>query len=78
MLGLAAHLADGGVEVDDELLGPRPRPEGPRPAQGFGEHPVELADVAEGEGPQERAQGGGRHHPVTEDRPGGARRRMSA
>jgi hypothetical protein len=38
VLGLAAHLADGGVEVDDELLGPRSRPEGPRPAQRFGEH----------------------------------------
>ena len=52
VLGLAAHLADGGVEVDHQLLGSRSGPEGPCPAQRLGEHPVELTDVAEGEGPQ--------------------------
>ena len=73
VFGLAAHLADGGVEVDDELLGPRSRPEGPGPAQRLCQHPVELTDVAEGEGPEERAQRGGRHHPVPEHRLGGPR-----
>ena len=71
--GLAAHLADGGVEVDDELLGPWPRPEGPGSAQRLSQHPVELTDVAEGEGPQERAERRRRHHPVTENRLGGPR-----
>ena len=51
--------------------GPAPRAHARRSASR--EHRVELTDVAEGEGPQECAQGGGRHHPVTEDRPGGAR-----
>ena len=73
VFGLAAHLADGGVEVDDQLLGPRSGPEGPRPAQRLAQHPVELTDVAEGEGPEERAQRGGRHDPVTEHRLGGPR-----
>src|ERR1019366_5276800 len=73
VFGFATHLTDGGVDVDDDLLGPRARPERPGPAQGFGEHCVELADVSEGEGPEERAQGGGRHHPMTKHRPGGAR-----
>ena len=36
--------------------GPGPGPERPGPAQRLGEHGVELADVAEGEGPQERAR----------------------
>ena len=70
---LAAHLADGGVEVDDQLLGPRSGAEGPSPAQRLAQHPVELTDVAEGEGPEERAQSGGRHDPVTEYGLGGPR-----
>jgi hypothetical protein len=37
-----------------------------------GPAPAELADVAEGERAQERAQGGGGHHPVAEDLAGGA------
>ena len=49
VLGLAAYLADGGVEVDDELVGPRSRSECPGPAQRLAQHPVQLTDVAEGE-----------------------------
>ena len=47
---------------------PGPAPSAHARRSASAEHPVELADVAEGEGPQERAQGGGRHHPVTEHR----------
>ncbi|MHB8594277.1 MAG: hypothetical protein ACYDB3_08095 [Acidimicrobiales bacterium] len=53
VLGVAAHLADGQIEVDDEGIGARSRSERPRPAQALGEHPVESANVAEGEGPQD-------------------------
>ncbi len=67
-LGLAAHLADGGVEVDDEPTRPRARTEGPGPAKGFAEHPVELADVTEGERPQERSERGRCHHPMPQHR----------
>ncbi len=63
-LGLAAHLADGRVEVDDHLGRPGPRAERPGSSQRLGEHGVELADVAEGEGAQERPERRRRHHPV--------------
>ena len=67
-LGLAAHLADGRVEVDDHLVRPGPRPERPGPAQRLGEHGVELTDVTEGEGAQERAERRRCHDPVRKHR----------
>ena len=63
---LAGHLADGGVDVDDQPPCSRACPHRPRPPQRLAHHRLELTDVAEGEGPQERAQGGGGHHPVRE------------
>lgn len=53
------------VEVDHQPVGQHH--ERPGPAQDLGQHTVELAQVAEGEPPQERAQGRGRHHRVAED-----------
>jgi hypothetical protein len=72
-LGVAVDLADGGVHIDgDRLLGGA-GPSGPRAGeQGLG-HAVELADVAEGERAQERADGGWGHHLVAEHLGGGAR-----
>jgi hypothetical protein len=65
-LGVAVDLAHRGVDVDRQLLGARAGASGPGSGQeGLGD-PVELADVAEGERPQERAQGRGGHHPVPE------------
>jgi hypothetical protein len=44
----------------------------PCPAQYLCQYPIELADMTEGEGPEERAQRRRCHHPVTEHRPGGS------
>ena len=63
MLLLPVHLDDGRVEVDGHRLFPRTSPKRPRPSDGLGDHRVQLADMAEGERPQERAQRGRRHHP---------------
>ena len=57
VLGLAAHLTDGGVEVDDQPIAlPDRHPSTHARRSVSAEHGVELTDVAEGEGPQERAQ----------------------
>ena len=63
-LELAGYLADGGVDVDDQPGRPGPGAHGPGPAQRVARDGFELADVAEGEGAQERAQRGRCHHPV--------------
>ena len=71
VLGLAAHLTDGGVEVDDQPVRSRPGTERPRPTQCLGQDRIELAHMAERERPEERAQGGWGHHPVGQHRLGG-------
>ena len=52
---------------------PGPGSERPGPAQRLGEDGVELADVAEGEGAQERPERRRRHDPVSEHRRRGPR-----
>jgi hypothetical protein len=56
-------LADRRIEIDHHRSGARARPRRPRPADRLGDHRVELADVSEGEGPKERAERRGCHHP---------------
>jgi len=51
---------------------PGPRTQRPCPPQDLADDGLELADVAEGEGPQERAQRRGRHHPERQHRLGAA------
>jgi hypothetical protein len=63
LLQLAVDLADGRVEIDHHRLGARTGSERPGPSDRLGDHLVELADVSEGEGPQERAQRRRRHDP---------------
>jgi hypothetical protein len=71
-LVVAVDLADGGVHVDDHWAIAGAGARRPCPAQdGLGD-PVELADVAEGEGAQERLQRAWCHHPVAEHLGGGA------
>jgi hypothetical protein len=66
LLVVAVNLADRGVRIDGHRAVSRSGACLPRPGQhGLGE-PVELADVPEAEHAQERADGGGRHHPVAE------------
>ena len=65
-LGLAIDLAYGRVDIDYQPGRPRPRPQGPRPAQALGDDGVQLSDVAETERPQEVPQGGRGHDPVPE------------
>jgi hypothetical protein len=66
------HLADGGVDVDDQAALPGAGALGPGSLQHLAHHRFELADMAEGEGPQEGAQRGGGHDPMPEHRLGGA------
>ena len=63
LLQLAVDLADGRVEIDHHPIGARTGPQRPGPSDRLGDHLVELADVSEGEGPQERAERRRRHHP---------------
>jgi hypothetical protein len=67
---IPVDLADGRVHVDHQPVTTGARPECPSPAQTLGHHPVQLTDMPEGEGPQERAESGRGHHPVGEHRPG--------
>ena len=46
VLGLPAHRTDGGVEIDDQPIGPRACTQGPRPPQCLGEDSVQLPDMA--------------------------------
>jgi hypothetical protein len=69
---VAVDLADGGVHIDGHRLLPRPGARRPRPGKELLGGPIELADVPEGEGAQERPQRAGRHHPVAQHRRGRA------
>lgn len=62
---LARDLADGRVHVDDET---GRQGHGAPCAPHLADDRLELADVTEGERPQEGAQGRRRHDPVREDR----------
>ncbi len=64
-----AHGHSSGARSVDLPAGQTSRP---GPAQCFGQHPIELPDMTEGEGPQERAQDGRCHHPVGKHRLGGS------
>jgi hypothetical protein len=67
LLVVSVDLGDGRVDVDDQSAVTGTGARLPRPGE---EHPsgsVELADIAEGEGPQERPDGGRGHHVVSED-----------
>ena len=68
----ACHLADRRVDVDHEAIVAWSRPHRPGTPQHLGRHGLELADVAEGEGPEEGPERRGRHHLVTEHRRAGA------
>src|SRR5664280_2594308 len=70
LLLVAVDLTDGGVDVDGQRPCARAGTYGPGPGQHCLAQGVELANVAEGEGTQERAERGGGHHPVPEDPPG--------
>jgi len=67
LLVVAVDLADRGVDVDGHRAGARASAGCPRPGHHQLGHPVELADVAEGEAAQEGAERGRCHHPVAED-----------
>ena len=56
----------GGVDIDHQPAVPRPGAKRPRPAQALGDDSVQLADVAETEGPQGSPKRGGGHDPVPE------------
>jgi hypothetical protein len=63
LLVVAVDLHDRRVEIDRRGRGPRSRTERPGAADRCCDHRIELADVPEGERPQEGAERGGRHHP---------------
>jgi hypothetical protein len=64
LLVVALDLTDGRVHVDHQPGRARAGAERPRPAQHLTHHRLELADMSEGERPQECAERRGRHHPV--------------
>jgi hypothetical protein len=70
LLGFAGHLADRGVHVDHHPVVSRARSQLPRPGHDLADHRLELADMPEAERPQEDAQRGGGHHPMTQHPPG--------
>src|SRR5664280_1068836 len=70
LLLVAVDLTDGGLDALSEAVLTRAGTYGPGPGQHCLAQGVELANVAEGEGTQERAERGGGHHPVPEDPPG--------
>ncbi len=72
LLGAAVDLADEAVQVDHQRPVTRPGASLPRAGERDVEHPVELADVPEGERAQERPQCRRGHHPVPEDQARGA------
>lgn len=63
-LVVAVDLADGGVHIDGHRRLVRSGTSGPRPGKDLLGGLVELADVAEGERTQERAQRRWRQHPM--------------
>ena len=73
LLLLPIDLLDGGVDVDDHRVIARTSAERPCSGQHLLSEGVELADMAEGEGPEERAEGGGGHYVVSEHAAGRSR-----
>lgn len=73
LLLLPGDLAYGRVDIDDEAPCFRSRSQGPRPPEGLTDDGLELADVTEGEGPQERPQRRGGHDPEWQHPLGAAR-----
>ena len=73
LLLVAAHLADEAVDVDDQPAGAGASAGLPRPRERLTEDLVELANMPEGERPQERAQRRGRRDPAPEQPPRAAR-----
>ncbi|HEV2070483.1 MAG TPA: hypothetical protein VGR26_11870 [Acidimicrobiales bacterium] len=67
LLVVALDLAHGGVHIDHQPGRARPGAQRPRPAHHLAHHRLELADMSEGERPQERAERRGRHHPMGHD-----------
>src|SRR5450759_544358 len=59
LLRQTVRLADRRVEIDREGCGSRSGTGGPGSGQQLAADPVELANVAPGEAPQERAEGRG-------------------
>jgi hypothetical protein len=73
LLLLPINLLDGGVDVDSHRGITRTGTERPRPGQHLLSEGVELSDVAEGKGPEKRAEGGRGHHIVSEHTAGRSR-----
>ena len=65
LLGIAVDVADEAVDVDDQSAVARAGPGAPRTCERLGEQPVELADMPEREGAQERAERRRRSDPAT-------------
>ena len=78
VLGLAVHLADRRVQIDRHRAGARSRAQRPSPSERLGDHRVELADVAERERAQERAERRRSHHPERQHPPVAPARSLSA
>jgi hypothetical protein len=72
LLVVAVHLAHRGVKVHGHRPVTGASTSRPRAREELLGEPIELADVAEGEGAQEGPQGGGGHDPVAEYLAGGA------
>ncbi len=66
LLGVAVHLADEGVDVDDQARLTGAGTGLPRARERLAEHAVELAHVPERERAQERPQRRGRRHPAAQ------------
>jgi hypothetical protein len=62
LLGLAVDFTDRRVQIDRHRSVTGTGAELPGPPDRLADHPIELADVPEGERPQERAQRRRRHH----------------
>jgi len=71
LLGIAVHLADEAVDIDDESAGAGPGAGLPRALKGAAEQRVEVADMPEGERTQERPERRRRRHPAAQQ-PSGA------
>ena len=67
LLGVTVNLDDGGVHVDGQRAIAGAGTGRPRPTQSDISNAVELADMTEGERPQERAHRRRRHGPVRKD-----------
>jgi hypothetical protein len=72
LLGVPVDLTDGGVHTHRQRLLAWSGSCRPGAGEDLFSEAVQLPNVAEGEGPQERSQRGGRQHPVAEHRRGRA------